>query len=173
MKTKFSILGSNSNGLKAKLESLKNTVRHFDFPSAVCLQETKLRFAGKIKLEGYQTFELVRNGFGGGLLTAIKSNLSPVLVSAGKNDTELLVVQVKIGKLNVRIINGYGPQENEVNKENIFKFWQELELEVINAKEENCAILIELDANAKVGSEVIKGDPNKMSENGRLFFQHF
>ena len=32
----------------------------------------------------------------------------------------------------------------------------------------NCKILIQMDANAKVGCEIIKSDPNKISNNGRL-----
>ena len=30
--------------------------------------------------------------------------------------------------------------------------------------------MIECDANAKLGPEIIRCDPNKVSENGRLFF---
>ena len=39
---------------------------------------------------------------------------------------------------------------------------------MIKAYDDGCLILIEMDANAKVGSKVIKNDPNAMSENGRL-----
>ena len=38
------------------------------------------------------------------------------------------------------------------------------------AKFENCGVLIELDANAKLGPSVIRGDPNEMSENGEIMF---
>ena len=44
----------------------------------------------------------------------------------------------------------------------------ELEKEVIKAKEEGCLVLIEMDANAKVGKDVINGDPNEASDNGQL-----
>ena len=62
-------------------------------------------YSGKIKLKDYQVFELNRSGLGGGLLTAVKENLCPVLVSAGKEDTEILVVQIKVKDIDVRIIN--------------------------------------------------------------------
>ena len=54
----FSLLGTNANGLKAKTISLKNTIKHFNGPSAITIQETKLRHNGLVKLEGYQIFEL-------------------------------------------------------------------------------------------------------------------
>ena len=130
-------------------------------------KQTTIR--GKIKLSGYQIFEQTRTGLGGGLLTAVKENLNPVLVNTGQDDTAILVVQVKVGNLEVRVINAFGPQEDSCNKGNIWKFWQELEGEIINAKEENCAVLLEFDANAKLGSKIIANDPNCMSENGKYF----
>ena len=69
--------------------------------------------------------------------------------------------------MDIRIINAYGPQEDS-SKEVILKFWQEFENEIINAKEDDCAVLIELDANAKLGSGIVKNDPHKMSDNGKL-----
>ena len=47
-------------------------------------------------------------------------------------------------------------------------FWQELEKELINAKEDGCLIFIQMDANAKVGRQVIQHDPNERSANGHL-----
>ena len=107
---------------------------------------------------------------GGGLLTAIKDNLNPVLVYLGDDEDELIVVQVNVVSLNIRIFNGYGPQEssNEGNLQVKLNFWQSFEKEIIAAKDENCEIIIELDANAKVGKEVITGDPNNQSANGKI-----
>ena len=75
----------------------------------------------------------------------------------------------------MRILNCYGPQEvNQAQrqaaeqKDAINQFWVELEMEVIKAKDEGCLVLIELDANAKVGKEAIHGDPHEVSENGKL-----
>ena len=96
-------------------------------PSIVTLQETKVRKSGRLKLKGYQIFEKVRkDGIGGGLLTAADENLNPVLISTGKEEnSEILTVQVKAGKHEIRIINAYGPQEDESNKDEIYRFWQE------------------------------------------------
>jgi hypothetical protein len=110
----FSILGTNSNGLKAKKTSLVNTVNHFNNPSVITVQETKLRHYGIIKLNGYQIFEMHRAGLGGGLLTAVRHELEPVLVNQC-DKAEIMVVQVKVGSKNIRIFNAYGPQETEVS----------------------------------------------------------
>ena len=104
---------------------------------------------------------------GGGLLTAVEEGLSPVLICSGSNEAEILVVQIVVGKYKIRVINGYGPQENE-NKEKVYLFWQQFEKEIINAKIENCLILAELDANAKLGTEFLKNDPNPISDNGKI-----
>ena len=134
--TSFSIIGNNSNGIKAKRDSLLNVIRKFGSPSCVIIQETKLRFPGTFKIPGYQIFEKTRMGQGGGLLTAIDCNLSPLLVSSELNETEILVVQAQVGKHSIRVMNAYGPQETE-SKEKIYEFWEELEKEVIDSKEKN------------------------------------
>ena len=164
---KLTLFGSNANGIKSKKESLLNAMKSYDGPSCVLIQESKLRFPGTFKIQGYQIFEKTRKGLGGGLLTAIEESLAPVLISSGSGDIELLVIQILVGKNKIRIVNGYGPQETE-NKGKILEFWQELEKEIIDAKEEGCMILIEMDANAKLGSEIIKDDPNAISDNGKL-----
>ena len=174
----FSILGSNANGIHGKLDSLRNNINIFQRPTCINIQETKMRFKGIIRLEGYQIFENVRSGFGGGLLTAVSQDLSPVLVYSGSDDIELMVVQGKIGDNDIRIFNCYGPQElNQAQRpvaqqqDIINKFWVELEKEVIKAYDEGCLILIEMDANAKVGKQVINDDPHDTSENGKLLLE--
>ena len=116
---KFSILGCNANGLNGKQDSLQNAISHFDNPSCITIQETKLK-RNNFKIPGYQIFLRNRDGLGGGLLTAIESNLFPVMISSPQ--TEILVVQVKIGQLDVGIINGYGPQEDD-STTSIHSFW--------------------------------------------------
>ena len=166
----LSIWGNNSNGLKAKLRSLRANLEQFDFPSCVTLQETKLRQTNLIKIEGYKVFETVRTGLGGGLLTAVIEELEPVLISEGEDDAEILVVQIKVGNQSIRIINCYGPQEDEDSAVKI-NFWKTLENEIISAYDHNCLILVQMDANAKVGVDVIKGDPHKQSENGYFLME--
>ena len=78
-----------------------------------------------------------------------------------------MTIQADVENRKLRIINGYGPQEDE-NSEDIMNFWQEMETEIVNAKDNNCMIVIQLDANAKVGKNVIKDDPNHTSNNGKI-----
>ena len=159
------MLGSNSNGLKAKLDSLKNNINIFSRPSCVILQETKLFKSRNIVLPGYQIFQLNRAGrLGGGLLSAIDEALDPVLVNAGDDDAEILVVQIKVGHLDVRVFNAYGPQEDE--KSLSLKFWLCLEKEIMKAKQENCCILIEMDGNAKIETKF-----QRLSENGKMLME--
>ena len=83
---KFSILGTNAAGLKAKKDSLKENIRLFNFPSVITVQETKYRKCANFKLDNYQIFEKVRHGVGGGLLTAINKSLEQVLIQAVNED---------------------------------------------------------------------------------------
>ena len=140
---KFSILGSNSAGLNSKIYSLIENISVFKYPSCITLQETKLRKCGTVKLSEYQVFEKVRAGLGGGLLTAIDKNLNPVLIEAINDESEILVVQCQLGENKVRIINGYGPQEDDLTG-NRLMFWQCLEQEIVAAKNSNCLILIQI-----------------------------
>ena len=153
-RTSFSIMGSNSNGIMGKKESLFKNINHFQ-PTIITLQETKLRVQGLIKINGYQVFEKVRKGYGGGLLTAVDENLQPVLISTGKTDeSEILVIQFRTQKHNIRVINAYGPQEDStVNNNIIYEFWQDIEQEIISGKEENCLL------SAKLGNNFIKNNP--------------
>ena len=168
---KFCLLGTNSNGLLGKQESLKSAINSFK-PSVITIQESKLTRKGLIKLKGYQLFEKLRpGGQGGGLLTAVDEDLLPVLVSTGtEEETELMTVQIKVGKYDIRIINAYGPQEAEINTK-IFNFWGEVENEVIDAKDNNCMIVLQMDANAKIGKDKLKDDPNEQSNNGRIMLE--
>ena len=135
-------MGSNANGLKSKFDSLLNVINIFDKPSCITIQETKLRTNGLNNIPGYQVFQLNRTGLGGGLLTAAHDDLDPVLIKADI-EVELLIIQVKIGNNQVRIFNAYGPQEN--NFDESLNFWSSLEKEIIESRQENCYILIQME----------------------------
>ena len=132
----FSLWGNNSNGLKAKISSLRANIEYFETPSCITIQETKLRQNNIIKLKGYKVFEKQRKGLGGGILTAVLDELNPVLISDG-DENEILVVQAKVGNQNVRVFNCYGPQEDE-NFQTKVDFWNTLEKEIISATDNNC-----------------------------------
>ena len=47
-------------------------------------------------------------------------------------------------------------------------FWQTLQQEINAARNVNSMILIQMDANAKLGKKIIKQDPHNITENGKL-----
>ena len=79
-----------------------------------------------------------------------------------------MVVEAQLANKSARFINGYGNQENE--DESIRKeFFNQLDEDIERAKVSDSLICVELDANVKLGANVIIGDPNKeMSPNGKL-----
>ena len=69
----------------------------------------------------------------------------------------------------IRIINAYGPQEQGENyNDKVLHFWNDLEREIIKARDDGCLIMVQTDSNAKLGKEYISRDPNEMSNNGKL-----
>ena len=73
-------IGTNSNGLNTKRESLCNLVNTLN-PSIVTIQETKFMLYRTLKLNGFEIFENLRDDrMGGGLLTAVRVDLQPLLV---------------------------------------------------------------------------------------------
>ena len=69
----------------------------------------------------------------------------------------------------MRFLTGYGPQEDD-NEDHINKFYCILEEEIVSCEERNCGLIIEMDCNAKLGKEIIKGDPHEMSNNGKILW---
>ena len=120
----------------------------------------------QIKLDDYIIFEYLRKDKGGGgLLTAVHKSLKPVSISED-DDVEILVVEGNINDRKTRFVNGYGPQEtcNDETREKFFKT-----IEVKSSKLAGALVCIELDANSKLGSTIMNGDPEKEpSKNGEL-----
>ena len=156
------IMGNNSAGLLNRGESFKRNIEKCR-PGVFFVQESKVRRKNQIKVNDYDIFEHIRKDKGGGgLLTAVHKSLKAVSVSE-EDETEVLVVQGNINNLKVRFINGYGPQENE-SEEVKSKFFNRLDLEVKSSKMSGALVCMELDANSKLGSNIIVGGH---------FFSHF
>ena len=79
----------------------------------------------------------------------------------------MLVVQVETKEKDIRIISGFGPQENW-EEEKRLPFFLTLETEKEKAELAGKSIVIEMDANSKLGDKYIDSDPHKMSPNGAL-----
>ena len=109
-------------------------------------------------------FESIRTKKGGGTICAIHQDLNPKLVEEYNEPFEMIVVEVEGNK---RIITGYGPQENW-SEDKRLPFFISLEEEVVKAAVAGKSVIIDMDANAKLGPKFISGDPHKMSANGEL-----
>ena len=68
------------------------------------------------------------------------------------------------------MINFYGPQEpqNDQDKTLVRNFWLELEKEIISAKSKNCPLVLQGDANAKLGNQLFPRDLHEQSFNGSI-----
>ena len=77
-----------------------------------------------------------------------------------------MVVQTEILDKKVRFINAYGPQEDEVVQSKAF--FSKLDEEIKSSSISGSLICIELDANSKLGSSIIPGDPKPQSKNGKM-----
>jgi hypothetical protein len=74
---------------------------------------------------------------------------------------------VKAEKHSIRVISGYGPQEN-IEEGKRLPFFLALETEIEKATLAGKSIVIETDANSKLGSKYIPNDPHEISPNGEL-----
>ena len=162
------IFSANGAGVINKVQSLVNNVTNIG-AGIITLQETHFRRKGRLndKLPDFEIFEAIRKKQKGGTLIAVHKGLDPVLIEEFSEDFELLVVEVSMGDKEVRIISGYGPQENWRVDEKM-PFFRALEGEIVNAKLHGKAIYIQMDANSKLGPEIIRGDPHSQTENGKL-----
>ena len=103
-------------------------------------------------------------------MLGVHVGLEPVLVRECNDTFEMITVEVKVGNRKLRIITGYGPQENW-NEEEKMPFFTALEEEIAAAEFEGKEVIITMDANSKLGPEYIEGDPHQMSGNGKLLEQ--
>ena len=146
-----------------KIDSLVSEVKATG-STAVTLQETHCRHKGRIQFEDMVVFEAIRAKKGGGTLCAIHKDLNPKLVEEYNDPFELLVVEVDENK---RIITGYGPQEN-MTEDKRLPFFITLEEEIVKATVAGKSVIIEMDANSKLGEKYIPGDPHTITPNGKL-----
>jgi hypothetical protein len=110
------------------------------------------------------------NNEGGGLMTIIHENLQPALIqnqNSSKMSVNVLVVEATLRKSKVRFINSYGIQETSPVEDKV-DFYSTLEDEIQSTFDAGCMLCWETGANAKLGTEYIKGDPHAMTNNGQL-----
>ena len=157
---------NNVAGLKSKAESLKNVVRSLNV-AIFTIQETHFVRKGKFSMIDFEIFEAIRSKDKGGTLIGINKSLNPVEIAKYEDEFELLSVEFKMGKKEMVIISGYGPQESwpEANR---IPFFTALEKEVARAELLGKSVIIQMDSNSKLGSGYIPGDPHLQSTNGKI-----
>ena len=123
---------------------------------------------GKFQLDGFEIFESIRKiKKDGGTLVGVHKALKPMLIQEYNDEFELIVVEIAVSGKEIRIITGYGPQENWTEDEKM-PFFTALEEEINKAEKLGKSIFLEMDANSKLGEEFIKNDPHSQSQNGRI-----
>ena len=100
-------------------------------------------------------------------MLGIHKSLNPVLVEEYSETFELIVTEVKVEGQEIKVMSGYGPQESWKDSDKM-PFFVALEEEISKAQMAGKSILIELDANAKLGPAFIDNNPKPMSSNGQI-----
>ena len=159
------IVSTNAAQLKGKLNSFKSELKRCD-AGIFTVQESHYSTKGKVQVENFEVFEAIRKKAKGGTIIGAHKALEPVLIQEYSNEFELLVVEVKVSNREIRIMSGYGPQESWPENERM-PFFLALEQEIIKAELAGKSILIEMDANSKLGPELIPGDKHAQSVNGK------
>ena len=159
-----------------KLESLEYVLKT-ENPGAIFLQETKVGRSGRIKIprnlnytwyEHNRTKNASKGPKGGGLAIGVLNTLEPSWINEGDDDAEALTVEIWIEGFPIRLICGYGPQEGD-KTERKDKFWDYLNSEVNNARNDGAKVIIQMDGNLWAGSKIVEGDPKPQNRNGKLF----
>ena len=124
-------------------------------------------YLGAARDSDFDIFESIRNKCKGGTLIGVHKSPDPILIEEHSENFDLLTVEVKLGIKHVRVISGYGTQENW-NLEEKMPFFRALEEEIIKAKSSDRLVYIQLDANSKLGPTIIPGDPHSRTANGKI-----
>ena len=166
---KFKLVGVNAAGISSKLDSLNFLLKEVQ-PTVFFIEETKYRDSGKLKIENYHIFELVRQSKdgGGGLALGCLKELQPVWMREGDDLVEALSVEISLKSLKIRCCVAYGCQETDL-VERKDAFWTFLDEEVSIANQRGSGFVLHFDGNLWAGSTIIPGDPRMQNRNGKLF----
>ena len=162
-------MGVNAAGLSSKMLSFKCVMQELS-PSVFMIQETKLKSQGKIKIENYIVFELLRTQQkgGGGLAMGVRKELNPILIREGNDEVEALSVEIEVTNMKIRCCVGYGCQESDViERKN--RFWDYLDQDVYQAGQRGHGFILHFDGNLWAGETIIPGDKRGQNRNGKLF----
>ena len=113
-------MGVNAAGLRSKMLTFKKVLKDL-IPSVLFVTETKLKDAGKLKIDDYIVFEKVRKNRenGGGLAIGCIPELKPIWVREGDDQVEALSINIFVKKMMIRCCVGYGCQESDLIEKNV------------------------------------------------------
>ena len=164
---KLNIFSTNAASLKSKIKSFRSELRRSN-AGAFTLQETHYTKKGRVSIPDFIVFEAIRKGkIKGGTMIGVHKALNPHLITELNDPFELLVVEIKIGKREIRLISGYGPQESW-SPEQREPFFLALEEEINKADLAGKSVIVEADFNSKLGTQFIPNDPHTQDKNGKL-----
>lgn len=162
----LNLLTTNAADLRLKIKCLKDLVNMFK-TSIFSVQETHFKKKGKFSIDNFTIFEALRKKEGGGSMLGVHVALKPVLIIEYSDTFELIVVEVKVGGKNIRVLTGYGPQDSwELDVK--MQFFRSFEEEIAKAALENKSIIFMGDMNSKLGPEFIPNYPKQITENGKI-----
>ena len=158
-------MGVNSAGIRSKILTFKKILAELK-PSVFFLEETKMKDSGKLKLDNYMIFELVRKSRdgGGGLALGCDKALKPAWVREGDDEVEALSVDIYVQSMKIRCCVAYGCQEN-APIERKTKFWKYLDEDVVLANNTESGFVLQFDGNLWAGPGIVPGDPRPQNIN--------
>ena len=163
----MNIFSTNAASLKSKIKSFKSELKRCN-AGVFTIQETHYSTKGRVIIPDFEIFEAIRKGRQkGGTMIGIHKALRPILITEMNDPFELIVVEIKIGNREIRVMSGYGPQESW-SPDQREPFFQALEEEIIKADLEGKSVIIEADFNSKLGNEIIPNDPHSQDKNGKI-----
>ena len=159
----------NINGYKSKMESVKQLLEELDI-DIVMLAETKVYSAASIDIKGFQAFPVTRSrNKGGGLYVCIRHGFCQSVLIDEEDNAEFISVRLCSQPSSIRLMLSYGPQEKESENKRT-DFYESLSIQIQRAQIEGDMVILVGDFNAKLGSDVKKGDIHSMSKNGQLLW---
>ena len=157
------MFSNNCDGINKKKDSLKVELKRTK-STLFTLQETHLARKGKLQLDNMVIYEAIRKKEHG-LMTGVHMAHQPVLISEYSDIFEMIVVEIRASDKEIRVINGYGPQEN-LDVGDRMPFFSTLEEEIVSAQMSSKSIIIQMDANSKLGKDIVPQDNHEQTANG-------
>merc|ERR1711954_38182 len=151
------------------MESIIETFDHK--PNIIGVGESHYKFNKKVNLPGYQSYTRNRTEKSqGGIATlVVDSDFSDCLkVSEGKDINEFIVTRHSEFNIPINIIHVYGQQQGRTPVNVLSDHWNEIQEEIVKIEAKSEYLVWVGDFNCAIGSDLIKGNSDKVSSVGRL-----